>query len=54
MAKEKNARIDITAPGKKIEMGHLHPLTLVQKKAIDIFSSMGFEIAEGPELETEY
>lgn len=46
--------IDVTAPGKKIEYGHLHPLTLVQKKVADIFSSMGFEIAEGPELETEH
>lgn len=32
----------------------MHPLTLVQRKIIDIFSSMGFEIAEGPEVETEY
>lgn len=47
-------KIDVTAPGKKLERGHLHPLTLVQNKAIDIFSSMGFEVAEGPEVETEY
>ncbi|MBU4353305.1 phenylalanine--tRNA ligase subunit alpha [Patescibacteria group bacterium] len=46
--------IDVTAPGKKVEHGHLHPLTQVQNKAIEIFSSMGFEIAEGPEVETEY
>ncbi len=46
--------IDVTAPGKKIEHGHLHPLTQVQNKAVEIFSSMGFEIAEGPEVETEY
>ena len=47
-------KIDVTAPGKRPERGHLHPLTLVQNKAIDIFSSMGFEVAEGPEVETEY
>ncbi len=47
-------KIDVTAPGKKIERGHLHPLTLVQQKAADIFSSMGFEIVDGPETETEY
>lgn len=47
-------KIDVTAPGKRLERGHLHPLTLVQNKAIDIFSSMGFEVAEGPEVETEY
>ena len=46
--------LDVTAPGKKIELGRSHPLTLVQKKVIEIFSSMGFETAEGPELETEY
>jgi len=47
-------KIDVTAPGKKPERGHLHPLTLVQNKINEIFSSMGFEIAEGPEIETEY
>lgn len=46
--------VDVTIPGKKVERGHLHPLTLVQNKAVDVFSSMGFEIAQGPELETEY
>ncbi len=56
MNKEKGKKkfLDVTAPGKKIELGHLHPLTQAQKKATDIFSSMGFEIAEGPELENEY
>lgn len=49
-----NNKIDVTAPGKKQERGHLHPLTLVQQKAVDIFSSMGFEVVEGPELEEEY
>lgn len=46
--------IDVTAPGKKAERGHLHPLTLVQQKAVDIFSSIGFEIVDGPEMETEH
>jgi len=52
--KGKEKKLDVTAPGKKIGLGHLHPLTQAQKKAAGIFSSMGFEIAEGPELETEY
>ncbi|MDI6883123.1 MAG: phenylalanine--tRNA ligase subunit alpha [Patescibacteria group bacterium] len=47
-------KIDITRPGKKIEWGHLHPLTLVQKEIQQIFQSMGFSIVEGPELETEW
>lgn len=55
MANEKNKKFfDVTVPGKKPERGHLHPLTIVQRKAIEIFSSMGFEVAEGPEVETEY
>ncbi len=56
MNKEKGKKkfLDVTAPGKKIELGHLHPLTRAQKRATEIFSSMGFEIAEGPELENEY
>jgi phenylalanyl-tRNA synthetase alpha chain len=45
---------DITRPGKKIKMGHLHPLTQVKKMAEEIFESMGFEITEGPEVETEW
>lgn len=51
---KKSSFIDITAPGKKMERGHLHPLTQATDKACDIFQSMGFEIADGPEMETEY
>ena len=47
-------RLDVTLPGKKIETGHLHPVTLVYREIEQIFSSMGFEIAEGPELETDW
>ena len=45
---------DVTAPGTRIERGHLHPITLVQRRAENIFRSMGFEIAQGPEIETEW
>lgn len=51
LAKEK---IDPTRPSKKMEIGHLHPLTLVQQQCEEIFSSMGFEIVGGPEVETEW
>lgn len=47
-------RIDITIPGKKIEQGHLHPISLIQNEIEDIFTGMGFEIADGPEVETEF
>jgi phenylalanyl-tRNA synthetase alpha chain len=50
-AKEK---IDITIPGHKRKNGHLHILTQTQSEIEDIFTSMGFEIADGPEVESEY
>ncbi len=46
--------IDITLPSKKRETGTLHPLTLVKNELIDAFTSMGFEIFEGPEIEEDY
>jgi len=49
-----SAKIDVTAPGKRIAKGHLHPLTLIQRKTQEIFGSMGFEVVEGPEIETEW
>lgn len=52
--KTKKERIDVTRPGKKIEKGHLSPLTLVQREAEEIFRSMGFSVEEGPEVETEW
>jgi len=47
-------KIDITLPGKKTEIGSLHPITLVYREIEKIFASMSFEIVEGPELETEW
>lgn len=47
-------RIDVTMPAKKMKRGHLHPLTKIQNELEDIFTSMGFEIADGPEVETEF
>src|SRR3989344_4891485 len=47
-------RIDVTAPAKRLSRGHLHPMTQLMQKAIVIFSSMGFGVASGPEVETEY
>jgi len=52
--KEEKEWIDITAPGKKPVLGHLHPLTLVKREVEEIFGSMGFSVVEGPEMETEW
>ncbi len=46
--------IDITAPGRSVPVGHLNPLTRVEHEIEDIFTSMGFDIASGPEVETEH
>lgn len=46
--------IDVTLPGKAHEQGKLHPLTKVMDNIKDIFIGMGFEIAEGPEVEYDY
>lgn len=51
---EKKEYFDITVPGKKPNLGHLHPLTLIREKAEEIFQSIGFSVVEGPEVETEW
>ncbi len=47
-------RLDVTIPGNKPVMGHLHPLSVVRRELEDIFIGMGFEIAEGPEIEWDH
>src|SRR3990167_8995507 len=47
-------RIDVTRPGHRPARGHLHPITKVLREVEDIFLRMGFTVAEGPEIETEY
>lgn len=46
--------VDITRPGKRPRLGHLHPLTKVESDMKDIFTSMNFSVVDGPEMETEY
>ena len=52
--KLKDEVIDVTMPGKKQEQGRLHPLTQVMNEVKDIFTGLGFSIAEGPEVEYDY
>ncbi|MGH2487768.1 MAG: phenylalanine--tRNA ligase subunit alpha [Ktedonobacterales bacterium] len=47
-------RIDVTLPGRPTPRGHYHPLTLVTQDIARIFGLMGFQIIEGPEVETDY
>jgi len=46
--------IDITLPAKMRPIGNLHPTTQVRNQIVDIFGSMGFDIFEGNEIETDY
>ena len=47
----KKETLDVTLPGKKITLGKKHPLTTVLDEVIDIFTGMGYSVAEGPEVE---
>ncbi len=49
-----NESIDVTLPGRPTNTGSRHPLTAVVENIEDIFIGMGFEVAEGPEVETDY
>ena len=53
-AQLKNEKLDVTMPGTPTPVGHMHPLTQVQRELEDIFIGMGFSIAEGPEVELDY
>ncbi|MBR2447690.1 MAG: phenylalanine--tRNA ligase subunit alpha, partial [Clostridia bacterium] len=52
--KLKDETIDITLPAKEIKKGKLHPLNTVLNDMIDIFTSMGFDVVDGPEVETDH
>ncbi len=52
--KLKAETIDITLPEKEVNRGGLHPLSIVTNDLIDIFQSMGFDVLDGPEVETDY
>jgi len=52
--KMERERLDVTIPGNRQNMGRIHPLNKVLNQICDIFISMGFEIADGPEIETDY
>jgi phenylalanyl-tRNA synthetase alpha chain len=56
VAKEAEALsgIDISLPGTPAELGSLHPLTKMLERAIAIFRKMGFALADGPDIETEW
>jgi phenylalanyl-tRNA synthetase alpha chain len=48
------SQIDPTLPGRARAIGNLHPLQHLQRRAVEIFRRMGFALAEGPDIETEW
>ncbi|HKX56299.1 MAG TPA: phenylalanine--tRNA ligase subunit alpha [Xanthomonadales bacterium] len=46
--------VDISLPGRGDQRGGMHPVTLAMQRAIDIFSRLGFDVATGPEVESDY
>ena len=50
----KSIKEDYTKPGFPISSGSLHPITIIKNKIIDIFSKVGFELSDGPEIEDDW
>ena len=50
----KEASIDVSLPGRSSAHGTLHPISQVNQEMCDIFSSLGFDIGEGPEVESDW
>jgi phenylalanyl-tRNA synthetase alpha chain len=46
--------VDVTLPGRRLPMGRIHPLMRVRREVEDIFTHMGYEILEGPEVEDDF
>ncbi|SIQ16302.1 phenylalanyl-tRNA synthetase, alpha subunit [Peribacillus simplex] len=53
-AKLATETIDVTLPGRPVNKGNLHPLTRVVEEIEDLFIGMGYTVAEGPEVESDY
>lgn len=47
-------RIDLTLPGRRLPIGHKHPISIVTDELVHIFGQLGFQVATGPDIETEY
>ena len=48
------AAVDVTLPGRRPSLGSIHPVTLVIREMEEIFAELGYSVAEGPEVETDY
>ena len=53
-AKLAGEKIDVTLPGRREPLGHLHPLTVTMERIKSIFMAMGYSVEEGPEIERDH
>ena len=53
-AKASISSIDFTRPGQPIEVGALHPISILRNQVVDIFSQLGFSLSAGPEIEDDW
>jgi len=53
-AGEADGRLDVSLPGRVVPQGSLHPITQITQEISNIFIRLGFDVAEGPEVETDY
>ncbi|MBF0395401.1 MAG: phenylalanine--tRNA ligase subunit alpha [Desulfobacterales bacterium] len=51
---ETDLGIDISIPGRSVQRGTLHPITQITHRICDIFTGLGFDVVEGPEIESDY
>ena len=51
---EESSYLDVTLPGRRSPLGHLHPITQTTEEICDIFIKLGFHVVEGPEVELDY
>ncbi len=47
-------RIDVTLPGRPVQIGQKHPLTMIMEEIKEIFIGLGFQVVHGPDIESEY
>jgi phenylalanyl-tRNA synthetase alpha chain len=47
-------RLDVTLPGRRPDLGSIHPVSRVASEIVDIFTALGYSVAEGPEVEDDY
>ena len=53
-SKSNNSHIDYTIPGQPYDVGSRHPISIIRDQIIEIFSNIGFNISEGPEIEDDW